>query len=345
MRLLRPALWLAGLGAIVLFPQISRGTYFVHIGALTCVYIILVLSYDVVVGQLGAISLAHPAFYGIGAYTAGILSTRYDSPFLLNIVLGAILAGVFALLIGFPSFRLSSYTFAMGTLGLALVAQLVATNWIPVTKGPLCLSNIPPVSIGIPGMFNWTAAGTRDDYYVSLALAILVALTIRQVLRSPIGRAFQAIRDDEILAESRGINLLRYRLVGFAFSAMLSGVAGAYVAHFIKVICPTLLAVDVSLTLLIIVFLGGVGNMAGIVAGAVVFTLIPEYLRITSAWRPLIYGVILLLFIVFAPQGFAGLIESGQNRLRSLLGERRGDLSTLDTASRGSQGSRRRDDE
>jgi branched-chain amino acid transport system permease protein len=317
MRITRIALVLLAAALVLALPFISPNTYFVHIGALTGIYIILALSFDLVVGQVGALSFAHPAFFGIGGYTAAILALRFGTPFLLNLVIGALLAGIFALLIGIPSFRLSSYSFAMGTLGMALMAQLVVNNWDSLTRGPLCISQIPNVSVGIPGLFRWESTSPTEDYYVALILTVLIAVIVRRVVNSRLGRAFQAIREDEILASSYAVNPLLYKMMAFTVSAMLASVAGVFFAHFISVVCPTLLAIDVTVTLLTIEFLGGVGNMAGIIAGAIIFTALPEYLRITASARPLIYGVILLIIIIYAPEGLAGLIGKGARYLDS----------------------------
>lgn len=319
MKIIRLVLALSGVAFVLALPFTSTKTYFVHIGALTGIYIILALSFDLVVGQVGALSFAHPAFFGIGAYTAAILSLQFGTPFLVNLLIGAILAGILAILIGIPSFRLSSYSFAMGTLGMALVAQLVVRNWDALTRGPLCISQIPKATLGIPGLFRWEATGPTENYYLVIVLVVIVTAIVRRLVRSRVGRAFQAVREDEVLAASRAINPLLYKMMAFTVSAMLASTAGVFFAHFISVVCPTILAIDVTITLLIIEFLGGVGNMAGIIAGAVIFTALPEYLRITASARPLIYGVILLLIIIFAPEGLAGLIGGGEQLLRQRI--------------------------
>jgi ABC-type branched-subunit amino acid transport system permease subunit len=319
MKAVRIVLALLGATFVLALPFTSTKTYFVHIGALTGIYIILALSFDLVVGQVGALSFAHPAFFGIGAYTAAILSLRFDTPFLLNLVIGAILAGFLAILIGIPSFRLSSYSFAMGTLGMALVAQLVVRNWVSLTRGPLCISQVPNAAVGIPGLFRWEATGPTQNYYLVIVLVVIVATIVRRLVNSRVGRAFQAVREDEILAASRAVNPLLYKMIAFTVSAMLASVAGVFFAHFISVVCPTLLAIDVTITLLVIEFLGGMGSMAGIIVGAIIFTALPEYLRITASARPLIYGVILLLIIIFAPEGLAGLIGGSEDLLRQKI--------------------------
>lgn len=319
MRVVKLALALVAAGFVLVLPYITTTTYFVHIATLTCIYIILALSFDLVVGQVGALSFAQPAFFGIGGYTAAILSSRFGTPFLVNLLVGVLLAGILAILIGIPCFRLSSYSFAMGTLGMALMAQVIVNNWVSFTRGPLCISRVPNASISIPGLFAWEAKGLTEDYYLALTLAVLVTMIVRQVVNSRVGRALHAIREDEVLAASRAVNPLLYKMTAFTISAMLAGVAGVFFAHFIAVVCPTMLGMNVTITLLIIEFVGGAGNMAGIIAGAIIFTALPEYLRITASARPLIYGSILLLIIIYAPEGLAGIIQKGERRLNHFL--------------------------
>src|SRR5206468_491451 len=233
---MRRAGWLA-LGLVVatapwivaaVVPRQQR--YVLHVLIFTALFAALALSYDLVVGHVGSLSLAHPAFFGVGAYTAAILATGARWPFVADVLAAALGAALVAALVGVPLFRLAEHAFAVGTLGLALVASVVANNWVEVTRGPLCITGIPkPTLAGL-------AITTLPAYYW-LALA---ALTV---------------------------------------------------------------------DLLVIVFLGGVGSLRGVIVGAVLFTALPEVLRLAPTWRLVIYGILLLLVVVRSPEGIESLLR------------------------------------
>ena len=316
---------LLGLGAAVallLLPQVVTVPYLLHLCIVTGIYLILALSYDIVVGHVGALSLAHPAFFGIGAYSAAILSTRVHSPFLLELVVGIGLACLLAVLIGVPSFRLSLHSFAIGTLGFAIIAQYIAHNWISLTRGPMCISGIRYPSVGLPGLGTWQAGSLTQQYYFILVLAAAVFAIVARLVHSRIGRAFHAVRDDEALASSMGIHPLSTKLTAFIISAGLGSIAGVFWAHYITIVCPTEMAMTYTVDLLVIVFIGGSGTLRGVILGTILVAFLPEMLRIAPQLRLVLYGAILLLVITQMPDGIDGLIRRlerrylGRNRQR-----------------------------
>jgi ABC-type branched-subunit amino acid transport system permease subunit len=278
-------------------------------------FVILALSYDLVVGHTGNLSLAHPAFYGIGAYAVAILTTRFEFGFLPAFAAAAVLAVIAAVLIGIPSFRLSGHSFAIGTLGMAWVLQLVANNWIDVTNGPMCVIGVPPLELGL-GTVKLSTASLTGAYEGVLILCALTYVTLRAITASRVGRAFHAIRENEQLAGMQGVNVLRYKLLAFAISAALAGIAGGYYASYSSLVCPTELGLPYTITLLIIVYLGGVGSLRGVAIGAVLFTILPELLRVTQAARLVVYGVLLLLVAIYMPDGVEGMLVTTQKRFR-----------------------------
>ena len=272
--------------------------YIVHVLIFTALFAALALSYDLVVGHVGALSLAHPAFFGIGAYTAALLSTKAGWPFIGDVLAAVVLAGVVAALAGVPLFRLSEHAFAVGTLGFALVAWIVATNWVDVTRGPLCMTGIPKPVSTLPA---W--------YWLALAALAVVLLIYRGMTTFRLGRALHAVRDNEPLASAAGINPLRYRMLAFAVGGALAGGVGAIYAHYLSVFCPEEMTVALTVNLLVIVFLGGVGTLRGILLGAVLFTALPEILRLAPTWRLVIYGMLLLIIVIRSPEGIDGLLR------------------------------------
>ena len=278
--------------------------YVLHVLVFTALFAALALSYDLVVGHVGSLSLAHPAFFGIGAYTAAILATAAGWPFLADLLAAALLAAVVAALVGVPLFRLTEHAFAVGTLGLAVVAGIVANNWVEVTRGPLCITGIPKPRLG--GLAITTLPGY---YWLALGALATVALLYRGLTTFRLGRAFHAVRDNEPLAGSAGIDPLKYRLLAFTVGAGLAGAVGALYAHYLSVMCPEEMTIGLTVNLLVIVFLGGVGSLRGVLVGAVLFTALPEVLRLAPTWRLVIYGLLLLVVVVRSPEGLESLLR------------------------------------
>jgi ABC-type branched-subunit amino acid transport system permease subunit len=271
--------------------------YIVHVLVYTALFAALALSYDLVVGHVGALSLAHPAFFGVGAYTAAILATRLGWPFLADVAAAVLVAGAVAGVAGVPLFRLTEHAFAVGTLGFAVVAWIVATNWVEVTRGPLCITGIPKPVTTLPA---W--------YWLALTALGAVLLLYRGLTTFRLGRALHAVRDNEPLAALAAIDPLRYRMLAFTIGGALAGGVGAIYAHYLSVFCPEEMTVALTVNLLVIVFLGGVGSLRGVLVGAVLFTALPEVLRLAPTWRLVIYGLLLLVIVVRSPGGLEGLL-------------------------------------
>jgi ABC-type branched-subunit amino acid transport system permease subunit len=278
--------------------------YILHVLIFTAFFAALALSYDLVVGHVGSLSLAHPAFFGIGAYTAAILATRVGWPFLVA-VLGAVLAAaVVAALVGVPLFRLAEHAFAVGTLGLAVVASVVANNWVEVTRGPLCVTGIPKPRLGPLAITTLPAF-----YWLALAALVAVVILYHGLTTFRLGRSFHAVRDNEPLAGAAGIDPLKYRLLAFTLAAAIAGGVGALYVHYLSVMCPEEMTVALTVNLLVIVFLGGVGSLRGVLIGALLFTALPEVLRLAPTWRLVIYGALLLLVVIRSPGGLEALLS------------------------------------
>lgn len=278
--------------------------YVVHVLIFTALFAALALSYDLVVGHVGSLSLAHPAFFGVGAYTAAILSTRAGFPFVADVAAAVLAAGLVAAIAGVPLFRLVDHAFAVGTLGFAVVAWIVATNWVDVTRGPLCMTAIPKPALGPLAITTLPAY-----YWLSLAALAVVLLLYRLLTTFRLGRAFHAVRDNEPLAAAAGINPLRYRMLAFTVGGAIAGGVGALYAHYLSVFCPEEMTVALTVNLLVMVFLGGVGTLRGVLVGAVLFTALPEVLRLAPTWRLVIYGALLLVIVVRSPEGLEGLLR------------------------------------
>lgn len=311
---MRPAWWLLIGVALAVWPVLLRSDYIVGVAITVLIYVGLALSFDLVVGRIGLLSFAHPAFFGIGAYISALLALHLNVGFSLR-MLGSILSAMLAaVVVGIPCFRLSLHAFAMGTLGFAQIAYVVALGWQDVTRGPLCLPNIPPVDFGL-GRWHWSAARLTDYYYVGLILAAATFFIVRQFVGGRIGRAWGAIREDEVLAAGVGVPLLKYKLLSFMVGAAVAGAVGAFYASYASLVCPTELALTYSVNLIIILYLGGRTTIAGPVLGAILFTALPEYLRVAQEWRLVAYGILIVLGSIYVPEG---IVTWASERLRHM---------------------------
>lgn len=297
-------------------PLVVSNRYLLHIFIATGIYAALALAYDLIVGQVGLISLAHPAFFGVGAYAAAILSTRFGTPFLLDLVLGGTIAAALAFLVSKPFFRLAGVSFAIGTLGFSLIVQLVANNEIWLTEGPMCLYGVPRPRLTLAPLLDWQVSTVADYYYLTLALVLLVVAICSRLTTFRVGRTFMSVREDEILAMAAGVNPLKHKIFAFVTGAFIAGVIGAHYVHYTTIICPTELSNYLTTMMLIILFLGGVGRMRGVILGAIIFTFVPEFLRVAESLRMVIYGALLVVTIVYMPEGLDGALTNWLRKRR-----------------------------
>ena len=290
-------------------PYLVTSPYVMHLVILSGIYIIFALSYDIVVGHLGMLSLAHPAFYGVGAYTSVLLVMRLDVPFLPAFAVAGALASIVALAVGYPALSLSYHSFAIVTLAFTLIVRIVWINWVGLTNGPMGIPGVPRPRLHLPFLGRIDVETSTGYYYFILVLVVLTCLFVYCMIHSRVGRALMSIRENETLAETLGVNAFKYRMMAFAVGAFFAGLAGSFTAHYIAFVGPEFTDFYYITMLLIMVILGGSGTLHGVILGAIVFTFVPEYLRITPEYRDVIYGVILVLTIVFVPGGIGGRIN------------------------------------
>jgi branched-chain amino acid transport system permease protein len=301
-------------------PYFVTSPYVMHIIIFSGIYIIFALSYDIVVGYLGMLSLAHPAFYGVGGYTSVLLVMKLDVPYIIALPIAGIMALIVALVVGFPALRLSYHSFAIVTLAFTLIMKAVWMNWVSLTNGPMGIPGVPRPTIDIPFLGAIHIETLTDYYYLILVLVIITCLFIYLMIHSRVGRALLSIRENEVLAETLGVNAFKYRMIAFAIGAFFAGLAGSFTAHYITFMGPEFTDFYYITMLLIMVILGGSGTIHGVIIGAIAFTFIPEYLRITPEFRDVIYGFVLLATIIFMPGGIGGKINEILYRRRVRTG-------------------------
>ncbi len=261
------------------------------------------LSLTLATGTAGQMSLGQAGFLAIGAYASALLTQRLGWPFELALPAAAVLTALLGTLLVFPAFRLRAHYVAIATLAIGEIVNQVILNWDGLTNGVMGIANIAP-----PSFLGWQAVTARDVYWYALALLLLAALFQWRLVRSPLGRTWRSLREDDVAAQSSGINLNRYKTLVFVASAFVAGLSGAFTAHMYTYINHETVTNTTSILALTMVILGGMGNMVGAVVGAVALTALPELFRGLVEYRYLIYGIALLLLIRFRPQGLFGTV-------------------------------------
>lgn len=256
---------------------------------------ILAIGLNLIVGYSGQLSLGHAGFMAIGAYATGILTIENQSvgAFLISLVVGSLFAGVVALIVGIPTLRLKGDYLAVATLGFSEIIRILILNMTELTNGAAGLS-------GIPFFADWQTA---------FALALICIILVANYTRSSIGRATIAIREDEVAAESVGVNTFYYKLIAFIIGAVTASVAGSIHASYFGVINPSQFTFDKSIDVLIMVVFGGIGSLTGSVVAAVALGILNMYLQPFGALRVIIYSLVLILIMIFKPTGLFGTKE------------------------------------
>lgn len=309
---------------VVLFilPFILRDSYLVHVLTVSCIYAVLVLSWDILSGYGGMFSFGHPLFFGLGGYASALLVMRLGISPWLGLLFGGMAAGLIGFVIGLPVLRLKGAYLAIVTLSFMIIIHSICVNWTSLTQGATGLSGIPPLSnfdiFGIEVDFDGT---DRTPYYYVAAFILAISTYIQnRFVNSPIGIHLLAIREDEEAAVALGVNSARCKLVAFVLTSFLAGVVGGFHGHFIMLLSPSVFGFDVMISIMTMSLLGGAGTTLGPIAGAFILTFLSEYLREFGSLRLIMYGLFIMLAISFMPQGILrSLWESSYFRRVKLL--------------------------
>ena len=283
------------------FPLFLGNQYVFHVLIIAGVYMVLAISLNLLLGCTGLFSLGHAAFYGIGAYASALFSLKLNLPFAAAFLFSGIITSVVGGLVAFPALRLKGIFLAIGTMGFNEIVRLLAINLDSVTGGP---AGLPGISK--PNLFG-LAITEPSEYYVAVLVFVLVTYFIfRRFLASRPGRALIAIRDDEIAARSMGIHVTSYKVAAFVISSFFAGLAGSFFAHYMTYISPDNFGLSESFGILAMIALGGIGNLTGSAAGALLLIVVPEAFRFLQDYRQLIYGFTIVIIMLVLPQGVAG---------------------------------------
>jgi branched-chain amino acid transport system permease protein len=290
----------AGFAALVLLPLGLRN-YGIYLLSLWALYAIAAQGLNLTLGYAGQVSLGQAAFLGIGAYTSAILM-KAGLSFWAALPAAAALCFAIGLLLGFPALRVQHHYLAFATLGFNALVYLILRNEEWLTGGTFGIRRIPR-----PELFGHSFRAPLDFYYLCLAALVAVTVMLWWILRSPWGRAFAALRDNPVRAESLGIDIRAYTLLAFAIGATCAGVAGAFFASLVQFIDPSPFGLGASLAFLLMVVVGGSGRFFGPFLGAALVTLLPEWLRFAESYYLLVYAVLVVILMVYCPGGLLAI--------------------------------------
>jgi len=300
---LQPRVLLGIAVALAILPAVYPDPYIMQTFTNAWLYGMLGLSLTLIAGTVGMISLGHAALLAIGGYASALLALNFGIPVGFTILLAGVITAALGTLLVFPSFRLRGHYFSIATLAVGEIVSLVILNWEGLTRGPIGLSAIPPLSL-----FGIELESAQSVYWFTLAVLIVLVMLQFRLLASHLGRVLRAVRDDDVAARSYGIRLDRYKALAFAFGSFAAGISGAITAHLYSYINHETFNAQLSILALTIVILGGMGNVTGAIVGSVLLIGLPEVFRVAAEYRVLIYGIVLLLLVRFRPQGLFGTV-------------------------------------
>jgi branched-chain amino acid transport system permease protein len=291
--------WLA-ISAIMCILPILLGSFQLFILSLILVNIIIATGLNLLTGNAGQVSLCNSTFMAVGAYTCMILTLKFGVAYWIALPIGALFSAFLGFLLGFPALRLSGYYLALATLAFLEIMQIVIQELSGLTNGVKGLLAPRPTF----GAYKFT---DLSFYYVILALTIVMVYFARNILRSRMGRAFNAIRNSEAASQSLGISLAQIKVTAFTISAFYAGLAGGLYGPLVGFIDPVEFGLWTSISQLTMIIVGGLGSLAGSIVGAVVITALPEAMRILKEYKDFVFGGILLCFLIFMPTGIVGI--------------------------------------
>ena len=298
-----PGPWLILVILFLPFPLLAANQYQVHLINVIFINIMLATGLNIVKGFCGQVTVGHVGLYAIGAYTSALVCIHFGVSFWVALPVAIVVTGLAGIVIGIPSFRLEGAYLALATLGLGESVRIFisATEFLGATFG---ISNIPYPELG-GIVFDLPS----KIYYIIMPISLFGIFISVNILRSGIGRAFKAVRDDPVSAATSGVAVRKYKLIAFVFSAMYAGCAGSLYAHLVTYIHPDNFTILIMVTLLLMVVLGGLGHVGGSIIGAILVTLIYEFTRPYPEYQMLIFGMAAVLIVIYMPKGIGGLID------------------------------------
>lgn len=290
---------------LLFLPSLTgQNYYFLHISVTVGIFIILAQGLNILFGYAGQISIGHAAFYAIGAYASALLAGKLSFPFWAAALSAMFLTGLVGFILGLTCLKLRGEYLAITTVAFGEIVQVIFTQWEELSGGPEGFLSIPHAHIG-SFLFNTPVR----FYYLTLFTALVVLVLTRNLTSSKLGRSFRSVRDDPLAANILGVDTTRYKLIAFVLSAVYAALAGSLYAHFTRALLPDYFNLSLSVLIFMMVMLGGMGSLYGPVVGVVLLTVSFELLRAFQSYQMVIYGVVVLLITIFAPEGLVGLLR------------------------------------
>lgn len=297
---------IASLIALFVLPLVTDNDYIMALGISFAAMSVLAGGLNLIYGYTGLLSFAQVGFFGIGGYTATLLVVDRGWSLWSGVTVGGVLCIAVALLIGYSSLRLSRHAFAIVSLSFALLCAIVARDWPEMTRGSMGIPGLPTPGMDLPGGLRWRLVDPSDFYYLLMGFAVIAHGSIYLVVTSRLGRAMRAIKLNEPLAQSQGVNPLSYRLLALSLSALLAGIVGGLFVFYLTIIDPSIFDFYYTETMLISVVIGGPGSFWGVLASSAVLAVLPDMLRFTTDLRMVLYGVALIVAMLIFPGGVGG---------------------------------------
>jgi branched-chain amino acid transport system permease protein len=309
-KIVKIAIYCALAIVLIIFPMIAKSRYQVHIINMVGIYILLSLGLNIAMGYAGQFNLAMGALWAIGAYTAGLLNTRLGFPLWITLPLSVIAGGVVGGFVGLPSLKVRAHYLSIVTIGLNEIINIILVNETNFTGGVDGVSRIK-----MPTFFSIPINTDEKYYYIILFFVIIAFLLARQILSGRVGRNFRALRDDYKTAPAMGVNAGAYKILAFIISGCFAGLAGALYAHLNTYISPDIFEHKTTLFIMTMTMIGGMGNLYGSLVGSFLLPVLQEYLRAIQEWQFVVYGIAIMLVVLFMPGGLMQIV----NRVKPLL--------------------------
>jgi len=306
---LRAVAVVLGVAALFAIPRVTGNEYVLALGVSFATFAVLSGGLNLVYGYTGLLSFAQVGFFGIGGYTAALLVTERGWSLWAGAAVGGALAALVGLVVGYSSLRLSRHAFAIVSLSFALLCLIVARDWVSLTRGAMGIPGLPIPSMDLPGGLRWRLAQPADFYYLLMGFAVVAQAAIYLVVSSRLGRAMRAIKLNEPLAQSQGINPLSYKLLAIALSALLAGIVGGFFVFYLTIVDPSIFDFYYTETMLIMVIIGGPGSFWSVLAASAVLSALPDLLRFTTDLRMVLYGAVLIAAMLLFPGGVGGWLR------------------------------------
>ncbi len=291
--------------AVILIPEVLPSDYYFLILNIIALNAIVVLGLNLLIGFAGQISLGHAAFYGLGAYISGILSTTYQVPLPVSIAIAVACTGIVAYLVGIPTLKLEGHYLVMATLGFNIIISIILVQWDTMTGGPSGLAGIPHLRV-----FSIVIDSDKKFYYLAWGLVGIFFWLSLNLIDSRIGRALRAIGEDPVSASALGIPVEKYKVYIFVLSAVYAALAGCLYAHYVTFISPKTFDFFYSIEVVTMVVVGGIGSLWSGLGGATILTILPEVLEVVKEYNVLVYGAVLMVVLVFFPEGLLPGLKS-----------------------------------